>query len=389
MVFIEEKIKTPIKEDEPYSFPEPIFLKKIHYQIIRELTINDFKVTTRLLANKCGCSHTTISRHISSLANEYDIKWQSQVNRMKMGLQHHLLYIQIPVQNGDFLEKLTNTLEENRYLSNISIGKNKNSYFIFSNIASPQITAVLISRRLEKYLKESQIESFEILPVIKEEQYLGIVLEEFQPTNHSIQLLLNNNFPVKRVKTSYYDRFKDQSLYKFKKKDSMLLQFLSLKHSIPLTKKIDNEFWIYELIKNGLNKETEFNIYLELLPLLNKLQKSAVKQSLLDYRLVITQKQKSNENLQIKIQLSTEDRLFHKIKKALTVFASTIIFYSHNQVLFIINNINKNSVYTSLILEHLKQFTDEFTFFFAVSKSQKDIPLSDLYDFQAQKWYLS
>lgn len=169
----------------------------------------------------------------------------------------------------------------------------------------------------------------------------------------------------------------------------MLLQFLSIDHFLSLTKKFDIDFWIAELTKNSQNKEIEISNYLELLPLLNSSQNYTLKESLLNYRLVITQKQKSLENLHIRIQLSTEDSLFLKIKKALTVFTSTTIFHSHNEVIFIIKNINRNSVFVPLILDYLKQITNEITFLFVENVSKQYTPLADLYDYQTQKWYLS
>lgn len=235
------------------------------------------------MANKLGCSQSTVSRYLSLLANKHNIKWHSQVNWSKLGLQPHLLYIQFHAKKDKLLANLYSSLQTNRYSSFVSIGKINNFSYIFCILTCPYIVAVLVNRRLERYLRTGHIVFFEILPVTKEEYYQGIVLDEFQPTNQSIQLLLNNEFSVKRIKTFCNEKLNNKSLYKFTNKDSMLLQFLSINHSVSLTKKSANDFWIADLTTCLQDKEINLNNYLELIPLLNKLQNYALKESLIDY----------------------------------------------------------------------------------------------------------
>ncbi len=373
----------------PEEMVAPIQFKDSTIIVINELINIGHNSTAVAIGRNLQMNHSTVTKHLTKIVSRYNASWRKELNWQALGLHTYLLLIKLDKNKVSEREELAKDLLKNRYIFELFDGEDNDYNYLYSVIHCPHSIIDNLSFRLDKFVNDKMIFSFELKPIQNKLYRTSFVHPKIKPTISNFDKLINNKLPIQKFilwnsKEKFSSESKEEIVF-----DQRLLEFLSILISKSIITKGYYGVWMSELNAFLLNNNIDPNDTLEATNFFNKLQNEALEKGLLDYRISISPSiLNSHDQLMIILKCDPNSDSIIRLVDSLSVFGWIVILNSYEELYLSINGLNYKDSTSDLISKILEEKEIEFSMLSIKSCLLRYVPYIDLYDFEKKKWIL-
>lgn len=399
--FLEESSYTELDEAEilehiyrylsniPEEIVAPIRLKHNTLQVLEKVVDLGFNASAIKIAEILGKDHTTIYREFKKIASRYNAYFRVQKNFHKLGLHFYSILVRLNKNNEDNLQRLINELNKIKYIGEIYEGAGENLNYVYSVTLCTHFVADSLSNKLEKMMKNSIINSFEVKSLKNRIYMTSFVVDRFEPSSENYQKLLNGEILCKKIETWNDNNFKKSPPMKFTEKEGNLLKAISIYKSNSLVNPQLYRVFMPQLKKFALENNVDINKMDDFLGFMNNQRNQLLEKGLIDFRLELTLSDLGiNDILTIKVNCDPENSKVIKLMDKLSIFSWIAFQISYDSIIIQILGLNNEQDIANLITDLIIKDGFEYEKFTVKNKVWRYIPLADLYHFQGNRWSL-
>lgn len=370
----------------PIRMIAPVYLKEKHSRVLEELTKTGFKTTTAALGQIFQVSQSTISRQLEHIQSNYSIHWRVGYNFKKMGLYPHIAIIRSSPNSEISISDLIEELAKNNYIPSILEGQSENYKYVQAHIYSPVIDCLPLEMKLTRWINEGKIYSFDLLPISKDQKWLSITNEPFDPKLINLERLLKGDYKTKSLKIWDSSKFEDSTKMRFTNSDKSLLEFLSILIGNTLAG-TSYFFVLVPELKEFLEKiGISFSDLNGMTKTLGKYQSQALERELFDYYIFPKLSNTKTETLTIILSGDIESERIQKALAYLKEFGLISFDFSHEKIVCMLQGPKFVDEITERILTILSELDISLEYYSAVVSVWRHLPFVNLYDFSCGKW---